>query len=69
MQLDLVSGFHSNPIELIEDGEADLIVGSVQRSRRGISWYALSIKARPHLRIATKKLRAGISHRTDKERR
>jgi len=41
VQLDLVSGFHSNPIELIEDGEADLIVGSVQRSRRGIAWYPL----------------------------
>ena len=36
MQLDLVSGFHSNPIELIEDGEADLIVGSV-RGRAEVS--------------------------------
>lgn len=41
VQLDLVSGFHSNPIELIEDGEADLIVGSLQRSRRGIAWNPL----------------------------
>jgi LysR family transcriptional regulator for metE and metH len=41
VQLDLVSGFHPNPIELLEDGEADLIVGSVQRPRRGITWYPL----------------------------
>jgi LysR family transcriptional regulator, regulator for metE and metH len=41
VQLDLVSGFHANPIELLEDGEADLIVGSVQRPRRGVTWYPL----------------------------
>ena len=41
VQLDLVSGFHSNPIELLDDGHADLIVGSVQRPRRGITWYPL----------------------------
>src|SRR5688572_16176738 len=39
VELDLVSGFHSNPIELLEDGEADLIVGSPQRTRRGVAWY------------------------------
>jgi LysR family transcriptional regulator for metE and metH len=41
VQLDLVSGFHANPIELLEDGDADLIVGSVQRPRRGVTWYPL----------------------------
>jgi len=41
VQLDLVSGFHSNPLELLEDGEADLIIGSPQRARRGVAWYPL----------------------------
>jgi len=41
VQLDLVSGFHSNPVELLEDGEADLIVGSIQKPRRGITWFPL----------------------------
>jgi LysR family transcriptional regulator for metE and metH len=41
VQLDLVSGFHSNPLELLDDGEADLIVGAVQRARRGVAWYPL----------------------------
>jgi len=41
VQLDLVSGFHSNPIDLIEEGQADLIVGSTQRPRRGVTWYPL----------------------------
>ena len=41
VQLDLVSGFHSNPIELLEDGDADLIVGSDQKARRGVTWYPL----------------------------
>ena len=41
VQLDLVSGFHANPIELLEDGDADLIVGSEQRPRRGVTWYPL----------------------------
>lgn len=41
VQLDLVSGFHSNPIELLEDGDADLIVGSDQKAHRGITWYPL----------------------------
>lgn len=41
VQLDLVSGFHSNPLELLEDGEADLIVGAVQRAHKGVAWYPL----------------------------
>jgi LysR family transcriptional regulator for metE and metH len=41
VQLDLVSGFHANPIELLDDGKADLIVGSPQKPRRGITWYPL----------------------------
>jgi LysR family transcriptional regulator, regulator for metE and metH len=41
VQLDLVSGFHANPIELLEDGEADVIVESVQKRRRGVVLYPL----------------------------
>lgn len=41
VQLDLVSGFHSNPLELLQDGDADLIVGAVQRARKGVAWYPL----------------------------
>jgi|SRR5687768_278776 len=41
VQLDLVSGFHPNPIELLEDGEADLIVGSLQKRRKGVASYPL----------------------------
>jgi LysR family transcriptional regulator for metE and metH len=41
VQLDLVSGFHSNPLELLEDGEADLVIGAVQRARKGVAWFPL----------------------------
>ena len=41
VELDLVSGFHPNPIELLDDGAADLIIGSQQKPRRGITWHAL----------------------------
>ena len=41
IELDLVSGFHPNPIELLGDGEADLIIGSQQKPRRGIAWHPL----------------------------
>lgn len=41
VQLDLVSGFHSNPIELLADREADLIIGSPQKARRGVTWHPL----------------------------
>jgi LysR family transcriptional regulator, regulator for metE and metH len=41
VELDLVSGFHPNPLELICDGEADVVIGSQQGARRGISWHPL----------------------------
>lgn len=41
IELDLVSGFHPNPLELLDDGDADLIIGSQQKARRGIAWHAL----------------------------
>lgn len=40
VELDLVSGFHPNPLELLADGDADLIIGS-QQKRRGIVWHPL----------------------------
>lgn len=41
VELDLVSGFHPNPMELLADGEADLIIGSQQKPRRGMTWHPL----------------------------
>jgi LysR family transcriptional regulator for metE and metH len=41
VQLDLVSGFHPHPIELLADREADLIIGSPQKPRRGLAWHPL----------------------------
>lgn len=39
--LDLVSGFHPSPLELLADGEADVIIGSPQKRRRGVAWHPL----------------------------
>src|SRR4051812_19984277 len=39
--LDLVSGFHPSPLELLADGEADVIIGSPQKRRRGVVWHPL----------------------------
>jgi LysR family transcriptional regulator for metE and metH len=39
--LDLVSGFHPNPLALLADGEADLVIGSPQKPRRGVVWHPL----------------------------
>lgn len=36
VELDLVSGFHSDPIKLLEDGSADVVIGSEHKQRRGI---------------------------------
>jgi LysR family transcriptional regulator, regulator for metE and metH len=41
VQLDLVSGFHPSPLELLADGEADVIIGSPQKRRRGVAWHPL----------------------------
>lgn len=41
VELDLVSGFHSNPLELLADDAADLIIGSPQKPGRGITWHPL----------------------------
>ena len=36
VELDLVSGFHSDPIKLLEDGSTDVVIGSEHKQRRGI---------------------------------
>jgi LysR family transcriptional regulator for metE and metH len=41
VQLDLVSGFHPSPLELLADGVADVIIGSPQKRRRGVAWHPL----------------------------
>ncbi len=41
IELDLVSGFHSDPIKLLEDGSADIVIGSEHKQRRGIIHYPL----------------------------
>jgi LysR family transcriptional regulator for metE and metH len=41
VELDLVSGFHSDPIKLLEDGSADVVIGSEHKCRRGIIHHPL----------------------------
>jgi LysR family transcriptional regulator for metE and metH len=41
VELDLVSGFHSDPVKLLEDGAADVVIGSEYKSRRGIVHHPL----------------------------
>lgn len=41
IELDLVSGFHSNPVRLLETEEADLVIGSENMPQRGIIHHPL----------------------------
>jgi LysR family transcriptional regulator, regulator for metE and metH len=41
VELDLVSGFHSDPIDLLVSGEADVVVGSERAPRRDIVYHPL----------------------------
>jgi len=41
VELDLVSGFHADPVELLDDDSADLVIVSRQQSRRGIAFSPL----------------------------
>src|SRR6266498_2273107 len=41
VELDLISGFHSDPIELLVRNDADLIIGSERSRRRGIVYHPL----------------------------
>src|SRR5262249_35429655 len=36
VELDLVSGFHPNPIDMVIEGKTDLVIGSGDKPRRGI---------------------------------
>lgn len=41
VELDLVSGFHSDPVKLLEEGGADVVIGSEHKRRRGIVHHPL----------------------------
>ena len=41
VELDLVSGFHSDPIKLLEEGGADVVIGSEYQKRHGIVHHPL----------------------------
>jgi LysR family transcriptional regulator for metE and metH len=41
VELDLVSGFHADPLKLLEDGSADVVIGSEHGSRRDIVHHPL----------------------------
>jgi LysR family transcriptional regulator for metE and metH len=41
VELDLVSGFHPNPIALLADGKTDLVIGSENKPRRGVVFHPL----------------------------
>jgi len=41
VELDLVSGFHPNPIAMLADGKTDLVIGSENKARRGIVHHPL----------------------------
>src|SRR4051794_36773903 len=36
VEVDLVSGFHSDPVKLLEEGKADVVIGSEHKPRRDI---------------------------------
>lgn len=41
VELDLVSGFHSDPVKLLEEGGADVVIGSEHKRQRGIAHHPL----------------------------
>jgi LysR family transcriptional regulator, regulator for metE and metH len=41
VELDLVSGFHPNPLALLADNKTDLVIGSECKSRRGLVYHPL----------------------------
>ena len=41
VELDLVSGFHADPVKLLEEGGADVVIGSEHRRQRGIVHHPL----------------------------
>jgi LysR family transcriptional regulator for metE and metH len=41
VELDLLSGFHPNPLALLADRETDLVIGSERKSRRNLIFHPL----------------------------
>jgi LysR family transcriptional regulator for metE and metH len=41
IELDLVSGFHPDPLKLLADGQADVVIGSETPRRRGVVYHPL----------------------------
>lgn len=41
VELDLVSGFHANPLALLTDGKADMVIGTERKSRRNLVYHPL----------------------------
>jgi LysR family transcriptional regulator for metE and metH len=41
VELDLVSGFHADPIKLLKQGEADIVIGSENKLQRGLVHHPL----------------------------
>jgi LysR family transcriptional regulator, regulator for metE and metH len=61
IELDLVSGFHPDPLKLLADGQADVVIGSETPRRRGIVYHPLfrfEIVAvlPPHHALSTRKV-------------
>ncbi|MCD9231250.1 LysR family transcriptional regulator [Ralstonia pseudosolanacearum] len=41
VELDLVSGFHADPLALLKEGRADVVIGSERKPRRGVVFAPL----------------------------
>ncbi|MHA6821749.1 LysR family transcriptional regulator [Ralstonia pseudosolanacearum] len=41
VELDLVSGFHADPLSLLKEGRADVVIGSERKSRQGVVFAPL----------------------------
>ncbi|MEF9387362.1 LysR family transcriptional regulator [Ralstonia solanacearum species complex bacterium KE056] len=41
VELDLVSGFHADPLALLKEGRADVVIGSERKSRQGVVFAPL----------------------------
>lgn len=41
VELDLVSGFHANPLALLTEGKADMVIGTERKSRRNLVYHPL----------------------------
>jgi len=41
VELDLVSGFHPNPVDMLIEGKTDIVIGSENKPRRGIVFHPM----------------------------